>query len=160
MATAATTVAPYYPPVSFYFEVKILGITTSGDSGFAEADGLEAELGVMEIKEGGENRFSHRLPDRATNGKLTLKRGVMMASSDLAKWCKTTIESDFSAAFTTRDINVSLLNENGKPLLVWTFSNAWPVKWSIAGLDSKKNEIALETLEFSYSYSTREKGPS
>jgi phage tail-like protein len=160
MGTAATTIEPYYPPVSFYFEVKIVGITSSGDSGFAEADGLEAELGVMEIKEGGENRFTHRLPDRATSGKLTLKRGVMTASSELAKWCKATIESDFSAAFTTRDINVSLLNENGKPLLVWTFSNAWPVKWSIAGLDSKKNEVALETLEFSYSYSARAKGPS
>lgn len=155
MGSAATTTQPYYPPVSFYFEVKIVGIATAGDSAFAEADGLEAELGVTEVKEGGENRFTHRLPDRATHGKLTLKRGVMTASSDLAKWCKDTIESDFSSPVVTRDINVSLLNENGKPLLVWTFSNAWPVKWSLAGLDSKKNEVALETLEFSYSYSTR-----
>jgi phage tail-like protein len=147
----------YYPPVSFYFEVKIVGIATAGDTSFAEADGLEAELGVMEIKEGGENRFTHRLPDRATHSKLTLKRGVLLASSDLAKWCKDTIESDFSAPLTTRDINVSLLDGQGNPLLVWSFANAWPVKWSVAGLDSKKNEIALETLEFSYSYCTREK---
>jgi phage tail-like protein len=160
MGSAATTLQPYYPPVSFYFEVKIVGITASCDSSFAEADGLEAELGVMEIKEGGENRFTHRLPDRATNGKLTLKRGVMVGSSELAKWCKSTIESDFSSPITTRDINVSLLNEEGKPLLVWTFSNAWPVKWSLAGLDSKKNEVALETLEFSYTYCSREKGPA
>jgi len=157
MATA--TIAAYYPPVSFYFEVKIAGIQTSGDTGFAEADGLEAELGMVEIKEGGENRFTHRLPDRATHGKLTLKRGVMTASSDLAKWCKSTIESDFSTAVQTNDITVSLLDENGTPLLVWNFANAWPVKWSVAGLDAKKNEIALETLEFSYSYSTRAKGP-
>ncbi len=147
----------YYPPVSFYFEVKFVGIKTSGDTSFAEADGLETELGLMEIKEGGENRFSHRLPDRANNGKLTLKRGVMLAGSDLAKWCKNTIESDFSQAFTTRDINVSLLDEDGNPLLVWTFCNAWPVKWSVAGLNAQKNEIALETLEFCYTYSTREK---
>lgn len=147
----------YYPPVSFYFEVKIDGISTTGDTSFAEADGLEAELGVMEIKEGGENRFSHRLPDRATVRNLTLKRGVLLASSDLAKWCKNTIESDFSEPVTTHDINVSLLDEEGNPLLVWNFVNAWPVKWSVAGLDSKKNEIALETLEFSYSYCTRQK---
>ena len=151
MATA------YYPPVSFYFEVKITGISTSGDTSFAEADGLESELGMMEIKEGGENRFSHRLPDRATHGKLTLKRGVMLASSDLAGWCKTTLESDFSAQIQTKDINVSLLDEDGNPLLVWTFFNSWPVKWSVAGLDSKKSEIALETLEFAYSYCSREK---
>lgn len=157
MATA--TLAAYYPPVCFYFKVEIVGIQTSGDTSFAEADGLEAELGVLEIKEGGENRFTHRLPDRSTHGKLSLKRGVMMANSDLAEWCKSTIESDFNGAVTTHEINVSLLNENGNPLVVWNFVNAWPVKWSVAGLDAKKNEIALETLEFVYSYSTRAKGP-
>jgi phage tail-like protein len=149
--------AAYYPPVCFYFEVKFVGIKTSGDSSFAEADGLESELGVMEIKEGGENRFTHRLPDRATHRNLTLKRGVMTQASDLATWCKSTLESDFNPRVKTRDINVSLLDENAKPLLVWTFYNAWPVKWSLAGLDAKKNEIALETLEFAYSYSSRDK---
>jgi phage tail-like protein len=147
----------YYPPVSFYFAVKIDGITTKADCAFAEADGLESELGVMEIKEGGENRYSHRLPDRATHGKLTLKRGVMLASSELAAWCKTTLESDFSLRFTPKNIEVSLLNEDASPVLVWTFFGAWPVKWSVASLDSKKNEVALETLEFVYAYSSREK---
>ncbi len=147
----------YYPPVSFYFNVKITGIGTYVDTSFAEADGLESELGVFEVKEGGENRFSHRLPDRATHGKLTLKRGVMVLSSDLAQWCKDTLESDFGKALETKDINVSLLDTNGAPLLVWNFCNAWPVKWSVAGLDAQKNTIALETLEFIYSYSTRAK---
>jgi phage tail-like protein len=142
----------YYPPVSFYFTVKIDGVTTKSDCAFAEADGLEAELGVFEIKEGGENRYSHRLPDRATHGKLTLKRGVMLASSDLATWCKTTLESDFSQRFTPKDIEVSLLNEDASPVLVWTFHGAWPAKWSVGGLDAKKNEVALETLEFHYAY--------
>lgn len=140
----------YYPLVSFYFEVRVGGMKTSGDTSFAEVDGLESELGVMEIKEGGENRFTHRLPDRATHGKLVMKRGVMLASSDLAQWCKSTIESDFAQPVTPHDINVFLLNETGDPVLVWNFSNAWPVKWSVAGLDSKKNEIALEMLEFCY----------
>jgi phage tail-like protein len=153
MSTSAT-----YPPVAFYFSVKIDGVSTqTPDSAFAEADGLEAELGVFEVKEGGENRYSHRLPDRATHGKLTLKRGVVMASSDLATWCKSTLESDFSSQVTTKGITVSLLNEEGNPILVWNFHDAWPVKWSVASLDAKKNEVALETLEFSYSYSTREK---
>jgi phage tail-like protein len=146
----------YYPPVSFYFDVRIDGVNTSGDTSFAEADGLEAEVGVLEVKEGGENRFSHRLPDRrSAQGKLTLKRGLLAASSDLADWCKSTIESDFSTPVTTRGINVFLLNENGNPLLAWNFSNAWPVKWSVTGLDAQKNEIALETLEFAYAYCTR-----
>jgi phage tail-like protein len=40
---------------------------------------------------------------------------------------------------------------------VWTFFNAWPVKWSLGGLDAQKNEIAMETLEFAYTYSARQK---
>jgi phage tail-like protein len=147
----------YYPPVSFYFSVKIEGLTTKSDSAFAEADGLESELGMIEVKEGGENRYSHRLPDRATHGKLTLRRGVMLASSELAAWCKTSLESDFTERFQTKNIEVSLLNEDGNPVLVWNFQGAWPVKWSVAGLDSRKNEVALETLEFAYAYCTREK---
>jgi len=149
--------SPYYPPVCFYFEVKIAGIQAASDASFTEADGLESELGIMEVKEGGENRYSHRLPDRASHGKLTLKRGVTPASSDLAQWCKTTLESDFSAKVTTRNINVSLLDEKRKPAIVWTFFDAWPVKWSLGGLDSQKNEIAVETLEFAYTYSARHK---
>lgn len=145
----------YYPPVSFYFEVRVGGMKTAGDTSFAEADGLEAELGMLEVKEGGENRFSHRLPDRGTHSKLVLKRGVMVASSDLAQWCKNTIESDFAEPVTPHDINVFLLDEKGKPVLAWNFSNAWPAKWSVSGLDAKKNEIALETLEFCYSQCTR-----
>ena len=148
--------ATYYPPVSFYFEVKITGITTDGDSSFAEADGLESELGVTEIKEGGENRFSHRLPDRATHTKLTLKRGVLLLSSDLTKWCKDTLESDFGQQVKPKNIDVSLLDEQGNPLVVWNFCNAWPVKWSVAGLDAQKNALALETLEFVYAYCTRQ----
>lgn len=149
--------AIYYPPVSFYFEVKITGIQGESESSFAEADGLESELGIMEIKEGGENRYTHRLPDRASHGKLTLKRGVTPVSSALAQWCKSTLESDFSQKITTRNINVSLLDENGKPAIVWTFFNAWPVKWNLGGLNAQKNEIALETLEFAYTYSARNK---
>jgi phage tail-like protein len=144
-------------PVAFYFEVKFAGIKNAEDSSFAEADGLEMELGVTEIKEGGENRFSHRLPDRATHKNLTLKRGVLSATSELAKWCKSTLESDFGTPLEPKNIDVALLDEQGNPLLVWTFTKAWPVKWSVAGLDSRKNEIALETLEFSYQRSVRQR---
>jgi len=147
----------YYPPVCFYFKVEIAGIKTSGDSSFAEADGLESELGTMEIKEGGENRYSLRLPDRATHRNLTLKRGVMTNASDLANWCKKTLESDFNTRIYPKNITVFLLDSDANPLLSWTFYNAWPVKWSLAGLDAKKNEIALETPEFAYSYSSRDK---
>lgn len=148
--------ANYYPPVSFYFSVKFSGVSSTNDSSFAEASGLDADRGLVEIAEGGENRFSHRVPDRAKYGNLTLKRGVMASSSDLFTWCKTVLEGDLGQPLQPKDIDVSLLDPEGNPLLTWNFTRAWPAKWSVAGFNAKENAIALETLEFAYAYCTRE----
>ena len=66
--------AVYYPPVGFHFRVDF-GIAPQGDldGRFQEVSGLASELGSEEVVEGGENRFSHRLPGRAKFGNLVLK---------------------------------------------------------------------------------------
>jgi phage tail-like protein len=145
----------YYPPVSFYFSVKFSGVSSTNDSSFAEASGLDAERGIVEIAEGGENRFSHRVPDRAKYGNLVLKRGLMASSSDLFNWCKEALESDLGQLLKPKEIDVSLLDPEGDPLLTWNFTRAWPVKWTVAGFDAKENAVALETLELAYACFTR-----
>jgi len=146
----------YYPPVSFYFEVKIAGDSTENDASFAEVSGLDAERDVVEVKEGGENRFSHRLPDRAKSGNLVLKRGILVSASPLFDWCKEVFESDLEKTVKPKDINVSLLDPDGSPLITWNVTHAWPVKWALAAFNAKANEIAMETLEFAYAYAVRE----
>lgn len=147
--------AMYYPPVSFYFDVKIAGASGGNDSSFAEASGLDAERGTVEVVEGGENRFTHRLPDRGRYANLVLKRGLMVASSAVFDWCSKTLESDLGKALKPRDIDVSLLDAQASPLVTWNFKKAWPVKWNVATLNAKENQVAIETLEFCYSYMTR-----
>jgi phage tail-like protein len=49
-----------------------------------------------------------------------------------------------------------LLNERSIPVATWSFSNAYPVHWEIESLNSMKNEVAIEKIELSYSYSIRE----
>ena len=149
--------ALYYPPVSFHFEVKVAGAMDANDASFTEASGLDAERGIVEVVEGGENRFVHRLPDRGRCANLVLKRGVMVASSTLFDWCSESLESDLGKALKPRDIDVSLLDPEGSPLITWNFNKAWPVKWSIGTLNAKENEVAIETLEFSYSHMTRKR---
>lgn len=145
----------YYPPVSFFFEVTIAGVKTSADSGFLEADGLNAEREIESIKEGGENRFVHRLPGRMKYDNLVLKRGLLVANSDLATWCKESLESDLGKPIKSKDIDVSLLDASGAPLMTWNFKSAWPVKWSVEGFNAMDNKIAVEKLEFAYSHFTR-----
>lgn len=143
----------YYPPVGFYFKLSFTGVNSVVDYAFQEVSGLTMEMGFEEITEGGENRFKHKLPTGAKHSNLILKRGMVTTSdSQLATWCSDTVLSDLSATITPKTVNVMLLDPDAKPIIIWNFFNAWPVKWNFSDLDSAKGEIVIESIEFAYSY--------
>ncbi|MEM7488917.1 MAG: phage tail protein [Pseudomonadota bacterium] len=139
------------PPVAFHFTVVIAGAGSDGpDAAFQEVGGLEQVVETETVVEGGENRFVHRLPKPAASPNLTLKRGLAAADGPLATWCKATLENDFAERIEPRDVVVSLLDAEGDPVATWSCTNAWPVKWAVAGFDAAKNALAMETVELSY----------
>ena len=139
-----------YPPISFFFKVKIDGIP---EIEFQEVTGLSMSLETVPLKEGGQNRFVHQLPVRTTSEKLVLKRGLKV-NSELANWCKKALE-DFS--FSPRDIEISLLDFTAQDtiLVTWQIVRAYPVKWSVSGFNASNNELAIETIEFQYQHFTK-----
>lgn len=144
----------YYPPVGFHFRVEfgLAGLKPGdADSRFQAVSGLEASLDVMEIAEGGENRFKHRLPNRAKYGNLQLKRG-MLTDSKLIEWFRRGIE-DF--VFTPIDVNVILLNESHEPLVTWTFVNTWPSGWKVSDLNAQENSLVVDSIDLVYNYFRR-----
>ena len=141
-----------YPPVSFYFELSFSGVTAKSEAAFKEVSGITMEMGIEEIAEGGVNGYKHRVPTTAKFSNLVLKRGLVPKGSDVATWCTNTLSGGLEEAIETKTIVVKLLDETGAPLKSWSFANAWPVKWAIADFNSMNNDIAIETLEFSYSY--------
>jgi phage tail-like protein len=157
----------YYPPGAFYFEVSVLGPgeTKSSrpaiDGAFQEVSGLERELEFEEVREGGENRFAHRLPKRGRHPNLVLKRGLVTIQSALAEWAEETLRSMFSRPITPKVVTVTLLSmpagegQAGQPLVWWTLYNAYPVKWTTAPLNSTEGAIAVETFELSYTWAER-----
>ncbi len=152
MSNASNTAA--YPLPAFYFQVVFPG-SSGSDQSFQEVNGISAELDTEEVSEGGENRFVHRLPKAIKHSQLELKRGVAPLNSPLVKWCQSVLEADFSTPISTKEINVHLLDEEGQPVRGWSFANAYPVKWEIDGFKSTKNDVALETIVLSYTYSKR-----
>jgi phage tail-like protein len=61
----------YYPPWGFYYKVEFTGLKGKNDVRFQTVSGLSVEYDMEEFKEGGENRFTHKLPGRtkyAPNG--------------------------------------------------------------------------------------------
>lgn len=144
----------YYPPVGFHFRVNfaLSGLTgNDAEASFQEVSGLTQEMGLEEVKEGGENRFSHRLPTRSSFQKLVLKRG-MLADSQLIDWFKQSVEDyDINPV----DVQVMLLNADSDPIATWSFVRAWPVKWDVSGFNAQESSIVAETIELSYQYFTR-----
>ena len=151
----------YY--VGFYFDVEFTASNKVADDPpiktvqFQEVSGLSAQIGTMELQEGGLNTFSHRLPNPVKYGNLVLKRAVVKEES-LFKWVKNAIE-DFT--FTPKDITVKLIGHDKQPIKQWYFSFAIPVKWSVSNLNSMSNALVIETLELSYqSFRHNEKAKS
>ena len=140
----------YYPPWGFYYKVEFSIGKNKNDVRFQSVSGLSVEYEYEEYKEGGENRFVHKLPVRTKYADLVLKRG-MLTDSEVIKWCL--------AAFRDRDfkpsnIDIILMNEKGDPLRSWTITHAVPKKWLVSDLNANENALVIETLELTYQYFT------
>ena len=142
-----------YPPSAFYFLVEFKPKGDSPDTSFQDVTGIGSELDTEEVVEGGENRYVHRLPKGIKHPNLVLKRGIAKLDSPLIKWCQSILE-DFTTPIVPKEMQVFLLNEDGV-LRAWSFANAYPIKWEIEDFNSTKNEVAIETIDLSYSYTSR-----
>ncbi len=148
-----------YQVVGFHFAVHF----SAGDSGSVDiriqsVAGLDSNIDIETIKEGGENRFEHVIPTRRKFGPLVLKRGLMgTINSPVANWLKKTFEGEpFDLTTGKEDFQVidtviiDLLGEDHQPLMSWTVTNVWPRSWKIAELNAERSEVLIETLELNY----------
>jgi phage tail-like protein len=138
-----------YPPVGFHFAVVFeLFPQTPNDFRFQEVQGLSVEVETEEFKEGGENRFVHKLPTRTKYQELVLKRG-MFVGSGIILWCRNAIENfDFQPT----NLTVTLLNEDHIPIAAWYIVNAYPTSWSITDLNAMESKVVVESIKLRYNY--------
>jgi phage tail-like protein len=139
---------PYYPPWGFYFSLVVEGFTGANEGSFQEVSGLSVKMSPMEVKEGGENRFSRRLPVPPKYENLVLKRG-MLIGSELTKWVQTSL-TQFS--FTPATVTLNLLDGDASILSTWSFSNAYPVGLKVSDFKAQDNNLVVETLELAFDY--------
>jgi hypothetical protein len=71
---------------------------------------------------------------------LTLKKGIFNGEPELWDQIKT-------RAVDGIPITISLLDEAATPVMMWTFSKAWPTKVTAPVLNAEGNEIAIEVIE-------------
>ena len=139
----------FAPPVGFHFLVVFeLFPQTPQDFRFQEVSGLDVELEMEPIKEGGQNRFTHQLPVRNRYTDITLKRGLFIGSG-ITLWCKNAIE-DF--VFVPTNVLISLLTPEHIPLQSWYVVNAIPKKIQVSNFNAQENSVVVESLVLSYNY--------
>jgi phage tail-like protein len=146
---------------SFYFTIQfpdeVIKPERKPDIVFLEISGMATEITTETIEEGGLNSYVHTAPKSLKHGNLVLKSGLIARGSNLADWCVKTLQGDLSTLIEPKTILVQLKNDKEDILLMWRFNNAYPVKWSVDEFNSTNNNILVESIEFAYSFSTREK---
>ena len=155
-----------YPSVGFHFLVRFEGIgssvsvgpvtvsTADIDTRWTEVSGLSVEMTTEDLIEGGENRFVHKLPQRAKYPNLVLKRGYFSSlPSPLMSWAEDAINNfDIKPC----QVSVILLDDMHLPAQFWSFKNAYPVKLVMADFKATDNSVLVETIELTYQYFKRE----
>lgn len=140
----------YYPPWGFHYRVVFGESKEPNEARFQSASGLTVEYDIEEFREGGENRFVHKLPVRTKYTDLALKRG-MLVGSETVEWFLAAFQE---RAFQPKTVTVTLLNDKSEPLRTWNVVHAVPKKWSVSDFNANENSVAVETLELTYRYFT------
>lgn len=139
----------YQPPVGFHFKVEFdVKDAVQRDVRFRDVSGLTMELEEQTYVEGGENRFSHKLPVRGRYPDLVLKRGLLL-DSGLRKWVTDAVQNFVIEPVT---VWVTLLDETHAPLQTYTVTGCWPKKWTVSDFSAESSQIVVESLELAYQY--------
>jgi phage tail-like protein len=110
----------------FLFEVDGVEIGV-----FREVTGLQVTVNVVEVAEGGQNAFTHKLPSRMTWPNITFKRGLTQSDA-LFDWLQKSSGEGFAGndnKLTRSTGAVTALDASGSRLRAWEFIDVFPVRW-------------------------------
>ena len=133
-----------YPIPAYHYKVSWNG----QDIGFSDVSGLTQEIQVIEYRDGlmAGTTLPLKRPGLKKANNIICKRGIVEKNNDLFTW----FNNNGAPNVERRDITITLLNDEGAPVMVWTVSQAWPVKNEGPGLKATGNEIAIESIELAH----------
>jgi phage tail-like protein len=129
------------PLASFNFWVEVDG---GGEikGRFTEVSGLKGDAEEFEIKEGGRNSHTHRLPGRVSWGPVTLKKGLG-DEKFFHEWWDKVVKTPKDCR---KKVSIILMNDKWDEVRRWELEDAWPKSWETATLNANSSEMAIETL--------------
>jgi phage tail-like protein len=146
---------------AFRFEVKLSRSgggpfgAKLGDGGFQECSGLDIEMDVQELVEGGRNNGIVRRVGRAKFQPLVLKRGMFFAkpgvraNSELWTWLQSIVGG--VTPVTRYDGTVDVMDIGNDDIVArWQFDRGLPAKLVGPQLNARSGEIAIEELHIAH----------
>ena len=132
-----------WPLPKFRFQVK----WDSAVMSFEEVSGLDVEAPPSEYRHGDSPVFSAiKMPGLKKYGNVTMKKGVFKADNKFWDWFNQIKMNTMKRG----PVTISLLDEEGKPTMVWTLTKAWPAKITGTDLKAEGSEVAIETIEIAH----------
>lgn len=125
------------------------------DGGFQECTGLEIEMDVQELQEGGRNDGVIRRVGRGKYGNLVLKRGMFhggagnRVSPELWTWLQGILSGVRPVPRYDGVIQV-LGGDRETVLATWTFTRGLPARISGPQLNARTGEVAIEELHIAH----------
>jgi len=120
---------------------------------FKEISGLQVDVEVEQIEEGGQNAYVHKVPGRITWPNLVLKRGLT-ETNNLIAWLDGSSGNGFAKnghKLTRSTLAITLISHDGKRRLrSWAFHDAFPVKWTGPSFSYDSSDMADEELEIAH----------
>ena len=135
------------PVGNFIFQLKLDGVDKA--SFFAEISGLSTENQVIEHTSVGSNGkpIPQRFAGQVKWANIVLKRGVDKDLS-LWNWRKQVLDGTIDA--NRKNGSITVMDQTGAPVVMYSFVRAWPAKYSSPGLNAGGNDILVEELEIAH----------
>jgi phage tail-like protein len=123
------------------------------DGGFQEVNGLEMEMDVSDLLEGGRNHAVLRRFGRAKFPPLVLKRGLLVGTegkADLRLWQWMQDLLDGVRPIARVDGTVRVRSPDDSVRATWTFERGLPIKLRGPELNARSGEVAIEELSIAH----------
>src|SRR5687767_3751498 len=130
------------PSSGFRFAVALDGVNLAA---FSEFRLPSLSVQTVDIQEGGQHTYVHKLPVRVNVGPATLRHGITKDLT-LLKWYLQVLKGDLENAY--RQVTVVMYDVQRTPVVTWTFRQAIPVKWGGPTMKTDDNGVAIEEIEF------------
>ncbi|MFZ4521194.1 MAG: phage tail protein [Bacteroidales bacterium] len=148
----AADYAPQWPMPKFHFSVDL---GSGGTASFNEVSGMNVESQIIEYRSGDEMNFTKaKMPGLKKYNNVTLKKGIFKGDKAFWDWYNKITMNTIERT----DVKITLMDEKGGVLMLWTMKNAWPTKITVTDLKADGSEVAVETLELAHEGLTQTNG--